>query len=410
MMSSQELKSVLATGGCGFIGYHLVSRLLETSSNSHISVLDLPTSLPRYPNVKYYEVDVSIKPDVQDALEKIRLTVIFHATCNPTYSLALPAEIHNRINTLGTINVLQATQSVGTVKAFVYHSSSSVMEDGLSSMYNSTETSPVLFAPRQKFPYPLSKALAEKAVLEANRKNGILTTSIRPAGTFGEADYEMIGRLVASAQSGRANVQIGDGSNPYDFLYVGNLVPAHLLAAKALLRASYIPEDEIREKERVDGEVFNITNDEPWLFWDFHREVAKQAGFPVRKEDIKILPRWLMMVIAFFAKWWVWVFIGGRESTLQRSSVRYACLTKTLSCGKAKRVLGYRPTIGIQEGIERSLRLGFRGEGEEGEGFVNDGRSLKLEANYRLLPVETFLRDTPGYSSFNGVIRCFIQF
>jgi hypothetical protein len=49
----------------------------------------------------------------------------------------------------------------------------------------------------------------------------------------------------------------------------------------------------------------------------------------------------------------------------------------------------------------------FRGEGE---GFVNDGRSLKLEENYRLLPVKTFLRDTPGYSSFRGVIRCFIQF
>jgi hypothetical protein len=49
----------------------------------------------------------------------------------------------------------------------------------------------------------------------------------------------------------------------------------------------------------------------------------------------------------------------------------------------------------------------FRGEGE---GFVNYGRSLKLEANYRLLLVETFLRDTPGYSSFRGVIRCFLLF
>jgi hypothetical protein len=51
----------------------------------------------------------------------------------------------------------------------------------------------------------------------------------------------------------------------------------------------------------------------------------------------------------------------------------------------------------------------FGGEEEKGEGFVNDGTSLKLKANYRLLPVETFLRDTPGYSSFRGVIRCFIQ-
>jgi sterol-4alpha-carboxylate 3-dehydrogenase (decarboxylating) len=63
---------------------------------------------------------------------------------------------------------------VGIAKAFVYYSSSSVVEDGVSSMSNSTEDRPVLFAPQQKFPYPLSNTLAEKAVLEANRKNGIL--------------------------------------------------------------------------------------------------------------------------------------------------------------------------------------------------------------------------------------------
>jgi sterol-4alpha-carboxylate 3-dehydrogenase (decarboxylating) len=123
---------------------------------------------------------------------------------------------------------------------------------------------------------------------------------------------------------------------------VGNLVSARILAAKALLRASLVPENEIEDEERVDGEVFNITNDDPWLFWYFHREVAKQAGFLVREEDIKVI-LWLGMMMAFFAEWWVWVFSRGkREGTLQRSGVRYACLTRTISCGKAKRASGYR--------------------------------------------------------------------
>jgi hypothetical protein len=49
----------------------------------------------------------------------------------------------------------------------------------------------------------------------------------------------------------------------------------------------------------------------------------------------------------------------------------------------------------------------FGGEEEKGEGFVNDRRSLKVKETYRFLPLETFLKDNPGYSSFRGVIRCF---
>jgi sterol-4alpha-carboxylate 3-dehydrogenase (decarboxylating) len=105
-------------------------------------------------------------------------------------------------------------------------------------------------------------------VLAANGTNGMLTVSLKPASCFGEANEEMMEKLISVARSGRANVQMGDGTNLYDFVYVGNVADAHILAAKALLRAH---ERAPGEDERVDGEAFHLTNDEPWLFWDFTR-------------------------------------------------------------------------------------------------------------------------------------------
>jgi len=351
-MTEVDLHNVLVTGGDSFIGYHIVSRLLQTQPTCEISALDIPTSLPHFPSVSYHDVDVSNKPSVLTAIQKIKPQVIFHAAC--TYSLALPAETHTRINTNGTLNVLEAAKEVGTVKAFVFHSSTSVIEDGVSPVINATEDLPVLLAPEQRYPYPLSKALAEQAVLAANGTNGMLTVSLRPASCFGEANEEMMEKLISVARSGRANVQMGDGTNLYDFVYVGNVADAHILAAKALLRAH---ERTLGEGERVDGEAFHLTNDEPWLFWDFTREVAKQAGFEVKKEDIRVVPRWVGMVMAFLAEWSVWIMSGGRrESNLTRYGVRYSSFERTLSCEKARRRLGYKPAIGMQEGIERSVR------------------------------------------------------
>lgn len=206
-----KLSSVLITGGDHFIGWHLISKILEIEPDCKISVLDLPSSLPRFPGVTYYDIDPSIPRNGLYELDMIRPRVIFHAAC--TYSLALPASTFWKVNYIGTQNILRAAKAVGTVKAFIYHCSSSVIEDGISNVLNATEDFPVLFAPEQKYPYPLSKAHAEKAVLDANDRGGMLTVSMRPAGTYGEADFEMMESLIGNARRGRANVQMGDGKN-----------------------------------------------------------------------------------------------------------------------------------------------------------------------------------------------------
>lgn len=179
---------------------------------------------------------------------------------------------------------------------------------------------------------------------------------MRPASTFGERDYLNFWSIVAKARAGRANVQIGDGKNLFSYTYVGNLVDAHILTAEALVHAYGKPPPPPPES-RVDGEAFFITNDEDhdWRFWDYQRAVAAFVGYSVKKEDIKIIPLSLALVMGFVAEWWVWTTsLGEKESVLSRQTVRYACIHRTLNCSKAKRVLGYRPKVTMSEAIEKT--------------------------------------------------------
>lgn len=170
---------------------------------------------------------------------------------------------------------------------------------------------------------------------------------------FGERDFTCTDKIVATCRAGRAHVQIGSGNNQYDFTYVSNLVDGHILAAKGLLRAWGRPQ--IPAGERVDGESFIITNDEPILFWDFHRAIAASIGLPVNPEDVKVVPRWLAMLVAGVNEWATWVFsLGRRQARITTEAVHLTTVTRTLSCEKAKRILGYEPKVSMTEGIKKA--------------------------------------------------------
>ena len=150
---------------------------------------------------------------------------------------------------------------------------------------------------------------------------------------------------------------MGDRKNLYDFLYIGNLVHAHLLAADALLGSQALVGGGSESEEKVDREAFQITNDETWLFWDFTRAVTKESGYPVKSNEIKVIPMWVGMLLAFFAEWTVWILsFGRRGSNLTRHGVRYSCLTRTFNINKAKKRLGYRPLFSMHEGLQRTMK------------------------------------------------------
>lgn len=178
---------------------------------------------------------------------------------------------------------------------------------------------------------------------------------------FGENDGTAK-TMVESAAAGKFKVQVGNGKNMFDFTYQENAVDAHILAAQALLRSFVEPP---ADDMRVAGEGFLITNDEHMPFWDFARAIGASAGYPTRKEDVRVLPRSLGLAMAVIAEWWVWITSFGREkSRMNRVGIRYSCMTRTYRIEKAKRVLGFKPRVSLKEAIQRT-GLSFKKESKK---------------------------------------------
>lgn len=151
---------------------------------------------------------------------------------------------------------------------------------------------------------------------------------------------------------GKHNVQVGNNENLFDFTYVGNVAHSHLLAAQLLLVTAASPTVPL-DHERVDGEAFFITNDEPVYFWDFARAIWHAAGHDKGKEGTWTLPRELGIGLGFISE--VFGSILGKTPTLTRKAIIMSSMTRYYNITKAKRVLRYKPLWTLQEGINRGV-------------------------------------------------------
>lgn len=356
MANTSSLSPVLITGGCGFIGHHLVQTLIKSDPSCHVHVLDIHTERNRFDAATYHTCDIASAAAVEKVMQEVKPKVIFHIACPD--SMVLQPELFKRVNVDGTRNLLSSAANLGTVQALVNTSTSSVIHDNVTDMFDADETWPVLQPPAQKRIFTLTKATAEEEILAENRKGGdhsLLTVSMRPATAFGENDTICLGKMVAVAEQGKTRFQMGNGENMYDFVYVGNVVDAHILAAQALVRAYGKPPPPA--DQRVDGECFNITNDEPILFWEFSRKVAAAAGHPVDPKDIVVIPAFLGLIMGWISEWIVWLTSRGtKQPNMTQEAIRFSTITRTLNGEKAKRVLGYQPRVSMDEGIERGVK------------------------------------------------------
>jgi len=227
--------------------------------------------------------------------------------------------------------------------------------DNYSPLRDVTESLPVLFSPQQPEHYAHTKALAEKLVLDANRVGGMLTVAIRPTTIHGEGDLLVTANLCRNAYTGKARNQLGEGKNLMDVTYVGNVAYAHFLAAQTLVKASSAP-SALPETERVEGEAFFLRNKERYPFWEITRIAARMAGYPVRKEDVRVIPLWLVMIFAFLAEWLIWGFtLGRKEPLLTTRVVRLTTIDRTFCIDKIEERLGYRARVSTEEGLERAV-------------------------------------------------------
>lgn len=330
--------------------------ILATDSSCEIHVIDINTTRNRFdhPRITYHNGDIAKLFDVEAVVSACKPRTIFHVAC-PDSMLKLDLSVFQRVNVDGANNLIAAAEKVGTVQAFVNTSTSSVIHDNISDLVDADENLPVLQYPAQKRIYTLTKAEAEAAILAANRKYGdasMLTLSLRPATAFGERDTICMGKIVATCRQGKGRFQIGPGNNQYDFIYIKNLVDVHLLAAYALIHAYGKPAPSM--DMRVDGQAFNVTNNERVLFWDFQRQISASVGLPVKPEDIKVIPKWVAMFMAIVSEYVTWIWSRGtKQPAVTLEAVRLTTIQRTLNGEKAVRLLGYHPKISMQEGLMR---------------------------------------------------------
>jgi sterol-4alpha-carboxylate 3-dehydrogenase (decarboxylating) len=373
MATPDALGSVLVLGGCGFLGHHIVKALLSAPDVTRVTVFDLYTDANRQPNVHYVSGSITSRADIMSVLESAKPSVIFHTISPPPLG---PESSFTAVNIDGTRLLLECAQACSEfVKALVYTSSSSVIHDNHSDLAGVTEDLPLLFAPQQTMFYSHTKAVAEDLCLKANGINGVLTCAIRPAGLFGEGDRTISHGACQRAKEGKARMQIGRNEKLFDWTYAPNNADAQVLAARALLRAHPSNSRTPMPKEmRVDGEAFVITNDDPWPFWDFMRALGGAAGYPTKPSDVRVIPAWFMWGVAIILESLYWVFtLGRKQPQIRRQALQFTTIHRYYDISKAKKRLGYKPRVGMEEGIARTGVWWVK---------MNDEERRKTEAHY----------------------------
>ncbi|KAG6363331.1 hypothetical protein INS49_008428 [Diaporthe citri] len=351
-----DVGKVMVIGGCGFLGHHIVNMLLRDYTCS-VSVIDLRCTHNRRPDsdgVKYVEADITDASKIASIFDEIRPDAVIHtASPAPQSDGKVNDALYKKVNIDGTQVIVDACKKAD-VKALVYTSSASVASDNVNDLINADERWPVPRGKDQSEYYSETKA-SEEIAINANRADGskLLTTAIRPAGIVGEGDTMALHQIIKVYKTGKTAAQLGDNNNLFDFTYVENVAYGHILALRALL-VTYASKTQPLDHEKVDGEVFIITNDSPTYFWDFCRVIWNAAGSPHGKEHVWVIPKELGLVIGLLSE--TFFAIIRKPPTFTRQRCVYSCMTRYFCIDKAKRRLGYRPLVPLEEGLRRSVK------------------------------------------------------
>ena len=306
-------ETALITGGAGFVGSHIVRRMLALNWN--VVVLDDLSTGHRAnleevaADIRFVEGDVRCLDDVRGAVEGC--DAVLHQAALPSVprSIADPIASH-AVNATGTLNVLVAARDAG-VRRVVMASSSSVY--GAVPGLPKRESMPTL----PLSPYAVSKLAAESYCRSWFDLYGIETVALRYFNVFGprqdplSAYAAVVPRFIAAYAAGEPPVIFGDGEQSRDFTYVANVVDANVRA----LEAASAP-----------GGVYNIACNERITLNDLARELGRQMGS-------RVVP----------------VHAAPRPGEVRHSLA-------DISAARAD--LGYEPRIALAEGLRATVAAG----------------------------------------------------
>jgi UDP-glucose 4-epimerase len=303
-------RSVLVTGGAGFIGSNLVRALLE--SGDAVRVLD-NFATGRRSNLAGLEGEVELIEGDLRSYERVHTAVrgsevVFHQGALGSVPRSVQDPLTSTaVNVEGTLNVLLAARDEG-VRRVVAASSSSVYGDG--GTFPRVETQ----MPNPISPYAVAKLAAERFCVAFHRIYGLETVALRYFNVFGprqdpDSQYAaVIPRFVRAVADGHPVTVYGDGEQSRDFTFVDNVVEANLLAAAA-------PE--------AGGSVLNVATGGSETINALADTIGRLLDRPVAKEHLPERPADVRM------SW----------ADIQR----------------ARDTIGYEPSVGFEEGLASTI-------------------------------------------------------
>jgi nucleoside-diphosphate-sugar epimerase len=321
-------RPVLVTGGAGFLGGAIVDRLLDRGlSVRSFSRGDYPELRAR--GVETFRGDLGDAAAVEAAVEGCE--AVFHVSAQ--IGAWGRYQDFYRTNVEGTLHILSACQAHG-VKRLIYTSTPSVVHAG-GDIEGADETLP--YSSHFDTHYPKTKAIAERAVLEANSSE-LSTVALRPHLIWGPGDNQLIPRLVERSRSGRIAL-VGDGSKQVDGVYIDNAADAHINAF-----------DAIESGAPCGGKAYFITNDAPLPISELMNGILAAAGEPPIRRHV---PAGLAVAIGGMLEGVWWVFRLGGEPPMTRFVARQLSTAHWYDISAARRDLGYEPRVTTREGLKR---------------------------------------------------------
>jgi UDP-N-acetylglucosamine 4-epimerase len=307
----------LVTGGVGFIGSNLVEALLR--QGAEVRVLD-NFSTGRRENLNFSRPGDKLEVmegDIRNAETCFRscqdVDIVFHlaALGSVPRSVEDPATTHE-VNATGTLNMLLAARDARSVRRLIFASSSAVYGDppGVGEKPKSEEMPLMPLSP-----YAASKVVGEHYCKVFYRLYGLETIVLRYFNVFGprqaaDSPYAaVIPRFIRSLQEDRRPIIYGDGTQSRDFCYVENVVQANLLCVQA--------------GEAGLGTCINVAGGQRYSVNELLSCLCAIMGKSV--EPVHEAPR--------------------------PGDVRHS----RADIGLARRLLGYEPAVGFEEGLRRAV-------------------------------------------------------
>jgi predicted dehydrogenase/nucleoside-diphosphate-sugar epimerase len=325
-------KKVLVTGAAGFLGRHLAGALRRCGAEVRVLVRDSTrVSFELEREAEVLEGSVDDRASVGAAVEGVDL--VFHCAAVTTNNIAW--EVHQKTNIEGTQIVLEEALQAG-VERLVHVSS--IIVYGVGDQRNGklvSETDSYGEDADRWAYYLRSKLAGDRLALKFGRETRLPVTVVRPGVLYGSG---LEGPLKKGLiQLGSFRLTVGRPTNSIPLTYVDNVVDGLLLAAT-------VPQ--------AAGEAYNLVDD-PQL--DVHTAADRAAALTGEESRLVPVPKPLLEMAARWLERQKEREDADVPPRLSRFQIAEQACDLRFDAGKARRELGWRPEVGLEDGMRRTL-------------------------------------------------------